>query len=195
MSRFLIRKLSDIFDKMNKHDTISTDGFRFSWCTPENAGEIDRLVELFIRNAQTNYISHSEVIEGRSATLDQWPADLRSRMRREFSSALSKPCNDQENCSRLCICRSGEDIAGIAIVEFHPSTRVVVIADILVDSPFRGRGAGESFMAWIEEESMKWGGRYIFLESGYSNVPAHRFFERLGYRPSSVVMHKKITDK
>lgn len=170
------------------------DDYQLSWCTPGDAGEIDRLVDLFIRNAQTSYISHGEVIDGRSATLDQWPADLRSRMRREFSAALSGPCDDLKIFNRLCICRSGEDLAGIALVEFHPSTRVVVLADILVDGPFRGHGVGESFMAWIEEESTKWGGRYIFLESGYSNVSAHRFFEQLGYRPSSVVMYKKITD-
>jgi GNAT superfamily N-acetyltransferase len=45
---------------------------------------------------------------------------------------------------------------------------------------------------WIAAEARAHGIRRLFLESGANNERAHAFFEREGFRPTSVVMMKSL---
>ncbi len=51
---------------------------------------------------------------------------------------------------------------------------------IAVDDRFLGRGAGQLLMAELERRHLARGG--IVLLAAATNVGAHRFYERLGYR-------------
>jgi ribosomal-protein-alanine N-acetyltransferase len=72
-------------------------------------------------------------------------------------------------------------IAAFVIAGFSTRTRGH-IATIDVAPPFRRRGLGERLLRAAEARLAAAGAREIRLESADGNQPAHRLFEKLGYR-------------
>ena len=167
----------------------------YKWCTTNDSSSVDRLAELFVENAANNkeYISHGEVIVGRANNLNEWKSDIKAIMRDEFANAIHSTFDSPNVFTMLAIATHNEVAIALALVDFHPETKVAILSDIVVDASLRGRKIGESMLDWIEVEAKKWGAKYIFLESGISNQSAHHFFERMGFHTSSMVMVKEIS--
>jgi len=66
------------------------------------------------------------------------------------------------------------------------------IADIAVTSAYRSSGIGEQLMCALERWAAERGAAFISLEYHNSNLRAAAFYERLGYRPASVVAIKGL---
>jgi len=154
---------------------------------------LDMLAELFAGNVGTQYISHGEVIDGRANNMNEWKAEIKAIMREELAEAMHSAPDSLKIFSRLAVAQQEGRTVALALVEFHPETKVVILNDIVVDAQLRGQKIGEAMLGWIEAEAKLWGAKFIFLESGKANQSAHHFFERMGFHTTSVVMMKEVT--
>lgn len=168
------------------------DKINYRWCTLNDIVLSDKLAELFVGNTNNNYISHGEVIDGRANSMNEWKGEIKEIMRDEFTEAMGNSFDLPDTFSKLAIALQDKNIIALALIEFHPKTKVIILSDIVVNAQLRGQKIGELMFSWIETEAKTWGVKYIFLESGNSNHSAHRFFERVGFHTSSVVMVKEI---
>lgn len=75
---------------------------------------------------------------------------------------------------------------------YKPAT-YCFIADIAVAEISRSRGAGEALMRAAEDWALEHRAHFVYLEYQVDNGRAAAFYERLGYRPSSNVVMKKLT--
>jgi len=164
----------------------------YRWCTSDDIVLSDKLAELFAGNTNNSYISHGEVIDGRAAGMNEWKTEIKEIMKDEFTEAMGSSFDLPDTFLKLAIALRDKNIIALALIEFHPKTKVVILSDIVVDALLRGQKIGELMFSWIETEAKSWGAKFIFLESGNSNHSAHRFFERLGFHTSSVVMVKEL---
>lgn len=165
----------------------------FNWCENTNDDIINKLVKIFVSNVDKNYISHGEVIDGRASNLNEWKSDLSEIMKNEFALIINSDIAGMEY-SKVAICKINNCIVGLAIIEFNKFTNVSILSDIIIDKNFQGKNIGSKFILWIEEEIKTNNFNFIFLESGIKNNFAHEFFEKIGYKKSSVVMVKKLVD-
>jgi GNAT superfamily N-acetyltransferase len=67
-------------------------------------------------------------------------------------------------------------------------SRVAQIEAVRVDRPMRGRGVGEEMMRWAIDEARRRGCSGVQLTTNNSRKDAHRFYQRLGFRPTHVGM-------
>jgi len=178
-------------DKIENKTNSTISGITFSWGTHANIEGINELVNIFISNIDNNYISHGEVIVGRAINLKEWKANLFEIIKKELITALTNENNENEY-NKLALCELDNRFIGIAIIEFNRITNVSILSDIVIDNKLRGYNIGGSFISWIEKELKSQNIGMIFLESGIRNSLAHDFFEKVGYRKSSIVMAKEI---
>jgi len=169
------------------------DKISYKWCTSSDSSLLDMLAEIFVGNAGVQYISHGEVIDGRANNMSEWKTDIKAIMKEEFAKAMHSALDSPETFTRLSVAQQNGHTIALALVEFHPETKVVVLCDIVVGAQLRGQKIGESMFGWIEAEAKHWGAKFIFLESGNTNQSAHHFFERMGFHTTSVVMMKEIS--
>ncbi len=150
------------------------------------------LTQFFIREVNPSYISHSEVQIGRAANFQSWAEGLDQSLESEFREALGDGADsDAEVC--IAIARSGTELVAIAIVRFViQPTRYAVFEDLVVASAHRRQGIGEALIRFAEEEAVRRGAAFMFLESGKGNGGAHTFFKRLGFQECSIVMAKRL---
>ncbi|MGB3770975.1 MAG: GNAT family N-acetyltransferase [Rhodococcus sp. (in: high G+C Gram-positive bacteria)] len=66
--------------------------------------------------------------------------------------------------------------------------------DVAIEEQFRGRGFGRAAMESAEREVISFGGTVLGLNVFGFNTPGRRLYESLGYRTTSVRMHKNLTD-
>ncbi len=94
----------------------------------------------------------------------------------------------------IAVGEDGGRLVALAYVAFAASAPVpfAIVEDLIVSPAVRGRGAGKAVLEWIAAEARGRGIRRLFLESGIGNERAHAFFEREGFRPTSVVMMKEL---
>ena len=171
---------------MNKTD--------FKWCnTLEDQGALEKLVALFVENANNAYISHGEVIDGRADNLNEWKVNISELMHDEFAYAMQNDLNGTGIFNMLAMAKQGEQIVAVALVVFHADTELCVLSDIVVDKSLRGKKLGKEMLKWIEAQIKDCGARFLFLESGKNNHDAHKFFENEGFKQSSIVMVKEIS--
>jgi GNAT superfamily N-acetyltransferase len=155
-----------------------------AWCrTPSRAGE---LATFFARNVGPDYISHAELQGGRALSPTEWRPNLVEILRAEIDTRLS--------CGTLAVAEEEGALLALAFVTFADEAPVpfVVIEDLIVAPDTRGRGVGKAMLDWIATEAQARGIRRLFLESGVDNERAHSFFEREGFRPTSVVMMREL---
>lgn len=143
--------------------------------------------------ALPDYISHGEILAGRSPDGKGWAADLDSVLARDFAACLDsggfvlEACDAEAPDARLGLCavfRSAGDGPAVATIE-----------DLVIAEGHRGAGTGAALLAAAERHARDGGAVHIMLESGLANTRAHAFFERHGYRPVSKVFLKEGQDR
>ena len=128
------------------------------------------------------YISHGEILSGRSPDGKRWADDLDVRLARDFSACL-------EGGGFVLLARRGDSIAGLCAVAFESAagTCIATIEDLLVGEDGRGHGLGSRLLEAAETLCREKNADQIMLESGIANDSAHSFFEGRGYRAVSKV--------
>ena len=131
------------------------------------------------------YISHGEILSGRSPDGRRWSDDLGALLVRDFAACLASG-------GFVLEARSGGERLGVCAVFMDRSeTRAVAtIEDVVVGEGGRGHGTGSALLAAAEARCIEAGVDRIMLESGIANDRAHAFFERRGYRAVSKVFLK-----
>jgi GNAT superfamily N-acetyltransferase len=167
------------------------DGLSITWCaTPARAAE---LADFFARNVGPDYISHAELQGSRALSPSEWRPNLRDVLRAEMAPRLAAGVPGPD--SRLiAVAEDGGGLVALAYITFAASAPVpfAVVEDLIVSPATRGRGVGKAVLDWVAAEARIRGIRRLFLESGFGNERAHAFFEREGFRPTSVVMMKEL---
>jgi ribosomal protein S18 acetylase RimI-like enzyme len=88
----------------------------------------------------------------------------------------------EEGRSDLVVALQGEDVAGFAwFVPRAGFDRSGYLRLIAVDPAQKGGGLGQRLLGHLEQAHLKDGG--ILLLASAHNTSAHRFYERMGYRP------------
>ena len=88
-------------------------------------------------------------------------------------------------------------IAGTFMLTFirhlmRRGTLVAQIEAVRVDAGLRRRGIGEAMMRWAIGEARRRRCSRLQLTSNRSRMDAHRFYERLGFRPTHVGMKLEL---
>jgi ribosomal protein S18 acetylase RimI-like enzyme len=92
------------------------------------------------------------------------------------------------------VATSAGRLVGLALVDFRRSGEptYAVLQDIVIESNARNCGIGATLLSWVENAVQREGIKHIFLESGLQNNKAHSFFEKHGYRTTSIIMYKQM---
>jgi len=139
------------------------------------------------------YISYSEIQEGRAVSPTTWSPDLEKILRASIENHL-RGRNDGDGVGALAIAKSGTDLVGLLQISYEeaPNHTYVVLEDLVVAPKFRNYRIGERFLKWIEDCLRNKGVKEVFLESGVGNAKAHRFFERCRFETVSKVMMREL---
>ena len=85
----------------------------------------------------------------------------------------------------------GEPVGHLWLVERRDAYEpTLVVYDIDVDEPFRGRGYGKAAMVFAEEEARRRGLTRIALHVGARNDVARNLYRSLGFEENEVAMSK-----
>jgi ribosomal protein S18 acetylase RimI-like enzyme len=156
------------------------------WC--DEPAQILTLARFFVDNIDSSYISHGEIQSGRALDVDCWSPDLQHIVEEELRRCVTPALQN----TRVFTAVQANFRAGLGIVEYFPRERYGILHDIVVSKQLRDNGVGKEMLAWLETQAKSDGLQYLFLESGVKNVSAQRFFERCGYRQTSVTMAKPL---
>jgi ribosomal-protein-alanine N-acetyltransferase len=88
--------------------------------------------------------------------------------------------------TEVVVVRDAENVVGFAVMEFHFDARRAHLVLLAVEPAYRRRGAGVSLFRWLEKIARLAGITRIQLELRVDNEPARVFYERLGFRATSV---------
>lgn len=170
---------------------------RISWLT--DSARIEEVVDLFQLHAGKEYPSHGDLMEGRADTPGHWAQDLGAVLLKEFQALELSDQVFTEPGARLVIAESRGTLIGFAAVSHvvfdagrSAPVRFGRIDDILLVPEFRRDGVGSAIVAWIEQELRAAGISRVFIESGFDNKEAHRFFSDRGYSVTSLTMLKDL---
>jgi GNAT superfamily N-acetyltransferase len=168
-----------------------TDRISPAWCG--TAGRARELADFFADNVGPEYISHAELQGGRALSPTEWRPDLREVLRAELEARLAT-ATPGPTSQPVAIAEDAGVLAALAFVTFAGAAPVpfAIVEDLIVGPAARGRGVGKAMLDWIAGEARTRGIRRLFLESGLTNERAHAFFEREGFRPTSVVMMREL---
>ncbi|HEY2876056.1 MAG TPA: GNAT family N-acetyltransferase [Reyranella sp.] len=162
-----------------------------TWCdTPARA---PKLADFFAGNVGPDYISHAELQGGRALSPTEWRPNLREILRAEIEPRLAAGSPGPDS-KPIAVAEQEGVLVALSYVTFAASASVpfAIVEDLIVSADARGHGVGKAMLDWIDEEARARGIRRLFLESGIANKRAHEFFEREGFRPTSVVMMKSL---
>jgi GNAT superfamily N-acetyltransferase len=134
------------------------------------------------------YISHGEMQTGLSLDGKTWAPNLEQRFLDELG--------DLDDTRSLVVLRGAEgQIVAAANVTWSFETAdapFATLQDMAVAPALRAQGAGARLMKAIEDEAVRRGAKWIFLESGKDNHKGHEFFERRGFSEVSRVFVKPV---
>ena len=86
-----------------------------------------------------------------------------------------------------------ESVGHLWLVERRDAREpTLVVYDIDVDEPYRGRGYGKAAMVFAEEQARRRGLTRIALHVGARNDVARNLYRSLGFRENEVAMSKAI---
>ena len=122
------------------------------------------------------------LLEGRATPSDELPPDAPC-----YAEALREM--HASSVSRTYVAELDGRIVGTFMLSFlrHLMRRGSLVAQIEavhVDGPMRRKGIGEAMMRWAIEEARRRQCSVVQLTSNKKRKDAHRFYERLGFRPS-----------
>ena len=151
---------------------------------------INSLVDMFVANTTTDYITHIEIEEGRATDQNTWSEDLKRVLWMQFYIAIK--------AGNVAVAIDDEyELYGFAVVKWlckeDDNEDAVVIEDIVSAE----KGIGTELVRFIEEEVRAAGpihDRKYSMRADVSpkNTRANRFMEKLGYKPMTIVYTKEI---
>ena len=82
----------------------------------------------------------------------------------------------------------------MGIVAFHKNSRIpyAVIEDIVIHKNKRREGLGKLVIDLLNRELKAQKIKLIFIECGKNNTRARKFFQKMKYKETSVIMMKEI---
>ena len=87
----------------------------------------------------------------------------------------------------------GDTVGHLWLVERHDAFEpTLVVYDVDVDEPYRGRGYGRAAMDFTEEEARRRGLARIALHVGARNDVARNLYRSLGFEENEVAMSRLI---
>jgi GNAT superfamily N-acetyltransferase len=87
----------------------------------------------------------------------------------------------------------GEPVGDLWLAEREDMSHAsLVVFDVAVDEPYRGRGYGRAALAFAEDEARRRGIDRVALSVGGRNEPVRRLYESLGYEENAVAMSKVV---
>ena len=140
--------------------------------------KVDLLVDLFIKKANVDYITHIEIEEGRAISTTQWSDNLKDVLKKE----LLESCTDL----RLITISDDEEINGYALLRFNEDS--IIIEDIIVNK----KGLGKELILWIENYSKMVGFKRLIGDVGCRNEVAKSFMSKLGFQEQTITYVKNI---
>lgn len=162
-----------------------------TWCSNRNC--VAELVDFFVQNVSTRYISHGEIQDGRAVAIGKWSARLAEVMYDTFADSI-RDGHGTRGPLGLAEARIEGKLVALAHVGFYASSNPAhgIVHDLVVARSFRGKGIGTRMLEWLEREAATLRLTYLFLESGVKNEDAHTFFHHHGFKTCSLVMMKRI---
>lgn len=174
--------------------TSSSNGPLISIASEE--ADPQHLASFFVANLSDDYISHSELQGFRAIGPRKWARNVEDIVRREIRDRLASSSSRErdKHWKGIIVGHENTELIALAFVSFSRNAAVPygTLEDVIIDKDRRGKRIGERLVEWIIDDLKQLGIRRIFLESGHSNRKAHEFFERLGFRPVSVVMAQDL---
>jgi ribosomal protein S18 acetylase RimI-like enzyme len=169
--------------------TDQDDLFHAEWST--DIGMADTLARFMYESliGCPEYISHSEIQEGRAVSPTTWSPDLEKILRASIENYLCGR-NDDGGEGALAIATTGAKLVGLLQVSLEnaPDHTYAVLEDLAIAPDCRNQRFGYRFLTWLHAGLRDRGVKYVFLESGLANAGAHHFFARNGYSVISKVM-------
>jgi GNAT superfamily N-acetyltransferase len=87
----------------------------------------------------------------------------------------------------------GEPVGHLWLVERRDAYEpTLIVYDVDVDEPYRGRGYGKAAMIFAEEEARRRGLTRISLRVGVRNEVARNLYRSLGFEENEVAMSKPL---
>ena len=165
----------------------------FTWSTA--LADEPGIVDMFLRQANAHYISHSELQGNRADAPGRWRGDLAQSLQDQVRAVHAQAAGPTASVL-IAKASSDGDLAGVAFVsidqERAASTPFACLDDLIVDPRYRGAGVGQGLVDWVSDALRERGVRRLFLESGIGNEVAHAFFVKRGFVPVSLVMLKEL---
>jgi len=167
-----------------------THPVEFNWC--HDATATDAVLGILLAYDDPAYISHSELQYGVADDIGRWASDRAIKARKYLEGLLANGSGDE-----VMIATATQDgmLVGFALVEIsrlNPERPFATIHDVLFSPTVRGHGHGSALFDWLAEQCRTRGVTRFFLESGIDNHRAHHFFERHGFRQTSIVMMRDL---
>lgn len=182
--------LSRIFKKRKpKEKKMDLGELSFKWI--QDLSETEKLTTLFINNSKENYISHSEIQEGRAINKNEWSDDIRTILTSEFNEAIK---NDLFIQSNIVAAYLDQRLVGFALIEYinAPEASYAILSDIVVDTDYRKNNIGENLIDWVLPQLKNNKIKSIFAESNIQNHAAHQFLTKMGFQSISKVFMRNI---
>ncbi len=167
-----------------------THAVRFDWC--HDAMATDAILGILLAYDDPAYISHSELQYGVAADIGRWAQDRAAKARAYVAGLLANTGDDE---TMVATATQDGTIVGFALVEIsrlNAERPFATIHDVLFSPAVRGHGLGSALFDWLAEQCRARSVTRFFLESGVDNHPAHHFFERHGFRQTSIVMMRDL---
>jgi len=127
----------------------------------------------------------------RDDALREKSEDLGPPLPQEYLDAFASMDRDENN--RLMVAEVEGRVAGtfqLTIIQhlMYRGGRIAQIEAVRVDRPLRGHGIGERMMLWAIDDARARGCARVQLTTNKERTDAHRFYERLGFKPTHVGM-------
>lgn len=164
----------------------ATYSVEFEWC--HDATATDAVLGILLAYDDPAYISHSELQYGVADDIGRWSTDRATKARNYVAGLLANTSGDE---TMVATATQNGTIVGFALVEIsrlNPARAFATIHDVVFSPAVRGHGLGGALFDWLAEQCRARGVTRFFLESGVNNHRAHHFFERHGFRQTSIVM-------
>ncbi|MET9365343.1 GNAT family N-acetyltransferase [Streptomyces sp. NPDC006632] len=121
-----------------------------------------------------------EVVESGGGGFSIRPVRLDLPMRKVFPD--DEPEGGEASAGeRRFVALDGDRTCGYVDTEYEPWNRRLVIADIEVAGPYRGRGIGRTLMSHAIDWARACGAGHVWLEVTNVNAPAIRAYQRMGF--------------
>jgi ribosomal protein S18 acetylase RimI-like enzyme len=129
----------------------------------KNESDTQTIISMHLKQLDTPYNKH-------------WDPDSETdtRYRRVIGQGLSLGAYDEER------------LVGIAIAEKQAWNRTLWVWEFHIAADYRGRGLGRQLMDSLAEVGKKTGCRVMVCETQNTNVPAIRFYRRVGFEVGAI---------